>query len=345
MRALPPVAHCMDAMQTPHDTLFAFTFAHPRHAAGWLRSVLPRAVAAAIDWPSLTPLRERFPAGRLRSLIADSGFVAAFLPRSLRDVLAVLLTEHRSFADPTERAQMLRYSVNLRRALQQRPGREPLLLAVVMRHVASPTCEVAPAPPPDDPLLTALLAAQPRQQVFVDDLDAIDEATLLAREQTPLATLTQLCLKELRHTAPDDVPRCFERWQHLLRAVDRCDGPPDAPPLGADAVDIIGWYALAVTEVDSLVLTETFSRILHRNDITIMSTLERTFQRGLAVGKAEGKVVALLRLVHRRFGAVAPEVTAQLHAGSNDQLDRWLDRVLDAPTVAELLAADRPRTD
>lgn len=332
-------------MPTPHDTLFAFTFAHPRHAAGWLRSVLPTAIVAAIDWSSLAPLRERFPSLRMRSLVADSGFVAALLPPIPEELRAVIVTEHRSFADEAERAQMLRYSVHLRRALQARRGQQPLVLAVVMRHVAEPADgPAAPPPPPPDPRLAALRAAQPRQQVFVDDLDAVEEAELLARDQTPLATLTQLCMKVLRHTAPDEVPRCFERWRHLLRAVDRCGGPPDAPPLGAEAVDTIGWYALAVTEVDSLVLAETFSRILHRNDITIMSTLERTFQKGLAAGKAEGKAEgkanALLRLLDRRFGAVPPEVLAKLHAGSDAQLDRWLDRVLDAANVAELFAAD-----
>ena len=38
-------------MQSPHDTLFGFTFRHPRHAAGWLRCVLPAMLAHAIDWP------------------------------------------------------------------------------------------------------------------------------------------------------------------------------------------------------------------------------------------------------------------------------------------------------
>lgn len=47
-------------MESPHDTLFQFTFRHGRHAAGWLRSVLPDCVRAAIDWSALGPLQRRF---------------------------------------------------------------------------------------------------------------------------------------------------------------------------------------------------------------------------------------------------------------------------------------------
>ncbi|MCB9876310.1 MAG: hypothetical protein H6835_01800 [Planctomycetes bacterium] len=45
-------------MQSPHDKLFTFTFRHPQHAAGWVRCALPLALALAIDWESLVPLRE-----------------------------------------------------------------------------------------------------------------------------------------------------------------------------------------------------------------------------------------------------------------------------------------------
>jgi predicted transposase YdaD len=38
---------------TPHDALFRRTFADPEHALGLLRSMLPPALAAAIDWNSL----------------------------------------------------------------------------------------------------------------------------------------------------------------------------------------------------------------------------------------------------------------------------------------------------
>jgi hypothetical protein len=332
-------------MQSPHDTLFQFTFRHPHHAAGWLRSVLPAPTAAAIDWPQLTPIRERFPGVRVRPHLADAGFVAPLLDAGEpHDVL--LLVEHKSAFDPGLEAQLLRYSIHLQRALQPSPSQRPFVVPVVLQHGAAAT-----RPPPEpDPARRELFAAQPRQRVYVDDLEARTEEDLAARSLSPLAELTLLCLRTLRDCPPDEVPAAFDRWQHLLRAVDRTEAPPHAPPLGADATDAIGWYALATTEVGSLRLSETFARILHRPENTIMSTLERTLQKGIAQGitqgrtegrnegRSEGRAETILRILQRRFGPLAEDLVARLRTGSPADLDRWTDRVLDARTLADVFA-------
>ena len=117
--------------------------------------------------------------------------------------------------------------------------------------------------------------------------------------------------------------------------------------MGSDAIDAIGWYALAVTDVTPEVLSSTFGRILHRPDETIMSTLERTYQKGKAEGKvegkAEGRAETLLRQLNKRFGVLDDQVTARVRVGSAAELDAWTDRILDAPTLAEVL--DGPATD
>ena len=340
-------------MHTPHDVLFAATFGHAHHAARWLRCVLPDELAAAIDWSSLRPLRERFPGARLRPHVADVVFAARTRGGGSERTVLVLL-EHKSFADPAVEAQLLRYSVHLQRALQPHAAETPFVLPVLLRHgtTAHPDAPSARAPVPSQlaAIPAELIAAQPRQTIFVDDLDRLDEVQLAARASTPLGTLTLLCLKALGCLAAEEVPTFFERWQHLLRAVDRTDGPPDAPPLGPDAVDGIGWYALAVTEVESLVLAETFARILQRNDVNIMSTLERTFQKGLAAGKAEGiatgkaqglvegRALTLLQLLALRFGALDASDTARVRGASLEQLERWTNRVLHAKTIAAVFA-------
>jgi hypothetical protein len=185
--------------------------------------------------------------------------------------------------------------------------------------------------------------------VFVDDLDTVSEAELAARDLTPLTKRTLLCLQVLRGAEPDDVPNCFDRWQDLLRAVDRADAPPLTPPLGRDAIDAIGWHALAVTNVAPELLSETFHRILHRPEDTIMSTLERTYQKGLAAGeakgkaegKAEGKADTLLRMLHKRFAPLDPTIEVRVLGAPIADLDLWTDRILAAATLAEVL--DGPR--
>ncbi len=55
--------------------------------------------------------------------------------------------------------------------------------------------------------------------------------------------------------------------------------------------------------------------------------------RGKAVGIAEGMSEALVRLLKHRFGPLPDGVWAHIAAANLDQLDRWLDAVLDAPTL------------
>ena len=43
--------HC--SVPTPHDILFQFTFSHAHHAAAWVKSLLPAALAQAFDPASL----------------------------------------------------------------------------------------------------------------------------------------------------------------------------------------------------------------------------------------------------------------------------------------------------
>jgi hypothetical protein len=54
---------------------------------------------------------------------------------------------------------------------------------------------------------------------------------------------------------------------------------------------------------------------------------------GKAKGKAEGKAETLLRLLDRRFHGVPEAYRTQVLAADADQLDAWIDAVLDAETV------------
>lgn len=54
---------------------------------------------------------------------------------------------------------------------------------------------------------------------------------------------------------------------------------------------------------------------------------------GRAEGKAEGKAETLLRLLNRRFHGVPEDYRTQVLAADADQLDAWIDAVLDAETV------------
>jgi predicted transposase YdaD len=54
---------------------------------------------------------------------------------------------------------------------------------------------------------------------------------------------------------------------------------------------------------------------------------------GKAKGKAEGKAETLLRLLDRRFHSVPEPYHAQVLAADVEQLDTWIDAVLDAESI------------
>lgn len=61
-------------------------------------------------------------------------------------------------------------------------------------------------------------------------------------------------------------------------------------------------------------------------------------REGRKEGLDEGKRQSLLRLLRARFGDVPEATVARVHAASAAQLDTWLDRILTAATLDDVLA-------
>jgi hypothetical protein len=60
--------------------------------------------------------------------------------------------------------------------------------------------------------------------------------------------------------------------------------------------------------------------------------IEQGFQRGELKGRLEGQVATLAR----QLGPLSEEIRRRLDAATQEQLDHWTDRVLDARTLAEV---------
>jgi hypothetical protein len=65
------------------------------------------------------------------------------------------------------------------------------------------------------------------------------------------------------------------------------------------------------------------------------------FAEGLAIRRAEGALLGqrrtLLRQLERRFGPVPSPTRARIEAASTEQLEDWLDRILEATDLGQLL--------
>jgi flagellar biosynthesis/type III secretory pathway protein FliH len=66
----------------------------------------------------------------------------------------------------------------------------------------------------------------------------------------------------------------------------------------------------------------------------LLQGMQQGMQQGLVQGRAEGEAYALHRLLQKRFGPLSEDVLTRLQAASIDELELWLDRALDADSLA-----------
>ena len=57
-----------------------------------------------------------------------------------------------------------------------------------------------------------------------------------------------------------------------------------------------------------------------------------------ARGEARGEAKVLMRQLTKRFGPLTPEAAQRLQSATAEQLERWTDRILDAPTLDAVFA-------
>jgi hypothetical protein len=72
---------------------------------------------------------------------------------------------------------------------------------------------------------------------------------------------------------------------------------------------------------------------------TVMTAWDRLEERSEQRGIQKGERAVLLRLLRQRFGArVDADTERRLATASAKQIDTWIERVLSASTLAEILA-------
>ena len=125
-------------IKNPHDALFRAVFGDPDNAAELLRSILPAAITAAIDWRTLRRVEGSFVDEALRGKRADVLFRAVIGDRV---TLIYMLNEHKSEEDPWTALQMLRYSVAIWEQFRREHPDErtlPPILPIVLHHGSQP---------------------------------------------------------------------------------------------------------------------------------------------------------------------------------------------------------------
>jgi hypothetical protein len=315
-------------MTHDHDSLFRLTFSDPEHAASLLRTILPAALARAIDWSSLRLVPGSFVDDALKSRHVDLLFTAR---RGRQRVLIYVVLEHKSGSDRWTALQVLRYVVRVfDRFLADNPNARslPPVLPVVVHHGARgwtaprsvlDLVDFGSLPPN---IRKALSPLQPNLHFVLDDLAAQTESKLRRRRATEPARLTLLSLRFVRGAKGRDPAEFIGRWLFLAR-------PVWHDPAGRRL--LIGLFSYLAAQLESPPERLEAAAALIHEDARIMG---KTIADQL---REQGRRELLLRQVRKRFGEVSPTVEDRINSADPDILDRLAERILTATTIDELL--------
>ena len=175
-------------------------------------------------------------------------------------------------------------------------------------------------------MLPAFAGHLPSFRFILDDISKERDEALRARAMTALGRLALFCLRHVRHARDQ---------QELLDAIDRWVAVVDAvrhAPGGREALIRIWRYILVVSNpADPADLVKRLIAVVgKKNEAEVMSVADWLEQNGIRK--------ALLKQLRLRFGDVPAASEARIDAADQQQLDTWLERVLIAPTLDDVLA-------
>jgi len=99
-------------------------------------------------------------------------------------------------------------------------------------------------------------------------------------------------------------------------------------------------YRIVLPEIDDLqelniMLAERLEQWAHDYKA---EGLQEGLAKGLEKGLAKGEMLALQKLLARRFGVIPAEMTARISSATLADIERWFDRAIDAPTVNDVFS-------
>jgi predicted transposase YdaD len=339
----------------PHDNLFRDTFEHPENARGELSHLLGAELGARFDWSTLELVPGTFVDDDLRDSHSDllfrvlMGETAAYI---------YLLFEHQSTPEPLFVFRELQYTVRFlttwledhKPAVEGSAGRSPLMklpvvIPILLYHgptrwpYATRFEDVLDVDPLTRPLILDFV---PKFRLLVDDLSLATDEQLHARAMSELGRVVLWLFKTARST--EALLSGLAGWADLFRAV-------KAAPNGVAALGKIWHYVMAVHEGShERVLPALAATLDDEEQRQTMSTIaeqliekgkkkgiEEGLEKGIEKGIAEGERATLVRLLEQRFGPLSATARKRIEQAKRANLERWLDRVLTATTLADVL--------
>jgi hypothetical protein len=331
-----------DVPRTVHDALFKNLFSDPALAAQELCAVLPPALVACVDWSVMTLMPTSFVDAVFHQRISDLMYQSRF--REGGDVIFWLLEHQRK-----EDWWMLERVIGTKRMMwllwhkQQPEARHlPVIVPVVVYNGPRPwraPRDMHALYGVSEDVFAALGPHVLSCTLIIDDLSAIEDEALRARRMDAYARLS---LFAMARAAAEDFLDRLQAWQVELRIVF------DA----GDVERILSFlvYTFRVhRHTDRGTIRKRIAAVVGPNqedvvqsfyDMVVQEGFEDGLEKGIEKGIEKGQRAMLLRLLGRRFGALAEPIAARVAAAAPSELERWFDRALDAASLDDVFRSE-----
>jgi hypothetical protein len=169
----------------------------------------------------------------------------------------------------------------------------------------------------------------PSFELRVEDLSEVDDEQL---RNWQLGTFALLTLQLLRHARnPERMQRCLPEWIEYVRQLQFTQN-------GRRAIEQVFRYILLVAgELRFDEFREKLHQQLPEIEDVVMTIADQLraegLTQGLAKGLTKGLALALTKQMTLKFGVLSAEHAARIEAATEQQLDRYIERILMAPTA------------
>jgi hypothetical protein len=172
-------------------------------------------------------------------------------------------------------------------------------------------------------------------------LDYADRAEPLENDPNPFALVT-LAHLQTRATRTDPQARYAAKWK-LVQLLYRRGWDKQRI---IDLFAVIDWM-MSLPKALSDQLWQNLDNLEQEKKMAYVSSVERIgiekgMQQGMQAGIQQGEALALQKLLIKRFGAIPSDTVGKIATASAEQLDAWLDLVLDAPSLSAIFGDPPP---
>lgn len=322
---------------TDADWIYHRLFSHPIMVEHLVRDFVPAVSAATLDFARMERVSAKF-LGTASGTRRHGDIVWRLPTRGGSDIYLYLLLEFQSTQDWWMAVRTQVYEGLLWQHIiaehRLKPGdRLPPVLMVVLYNGAAPW----KAPTETAPLIalpqgSELWPWQPHIRYHLLDMGRVPSHRLVGGE-----TLAALLVRLERRQQPEDLVQVVGAVVDWFRA-------------HPDYADLRRLFSELVTQA----MAGVGAPVRWPDDLkevqTMLATLGEEWKRqwkaeglaegraqGRAEGRAQGRAAALVRLAEHRFGAVPEADRETISSADEVTLNRWLDRVLDADSLSDLL--------